>query len=88
MLTDYTTEPYCIPGGIRTRNLEIRSLTPYPLGHGDIYPLEGKGGGACATPAGFEPARAEHNGLAGRRLNQLGQSVVYDPDPFFFFGCS
>ena len=21
------------------------------------------------TPAGFEPARAEHNGLAGRRLN-------------------
>ena len=25
-----------IPGGIRTRNLKIRSLTPYPLGHGDI----------------------------------------------------
>ena len=24
-----------IPDGIRTRNLEIRSLTPYPLGHGD-----------------------------------------------------
>ncbi len=28
-----------------------------------------------ATPAGFEPARAEPNGLAGHRLNQLGQSV-------------
>ena len=25
-----------IPGGTRTRNLEIRSLTPYPLGHGDL----------------------------------------------------
>ena len=25
-----------IPDGIRTRNLKIRSLTPYPLGHGDI----------------------------------------------------
>ena len=24
-----------IPDGIRTRNLEIRSLTPCPLGHGD-----------------------------------------------------
>ena len=24
-----------IPDGIRTRNLKIRSLTPYPLGHGD-----------------------------------------------------
>ena len=27
--------PLLIPDGIRTRNLEIRSLTPYPLGHGD-----------------------------------------------------
>ena len=26
-----------IPDGIRTRNLKIRSLTPYPLGHGDIF---------------------------------------------------
>jgi hypothetical protein len=33
----YTIGPYHIPGGIRTRNLKIRSLTPYPLGHGDIY---------------------------------------------------
>ena len=24
-----------IPDGIWTRNLKIRSLTPYPLGHGD-----------------------------------------------------
>ena len=25
-----------IPDGIRTRNLKIRSLAPYPLGHGDL----------------------------------------------------
>ena len=25
----------CILGGTRTLNLEIRSLTPYPLGHED-----------------------------------------------------
>ena len=30
-----TTAAAAIPGGIRTRNLKIRSLTPYPLGHGD-----------------------------------------------------
>ena len=30
------------------------------------------------TPAGFEPARAMPNGLAGHRLNQLGQSVIHD----------
>ena len=26
-----------IPGGTRTHNLEIRSLTPYPLGHEDAF---------------------------------------------------
>ena len=28
-----------IPGGTRTHNLKIRSLTPYPLGHGDCLLL-------------------------------------------------
>ena len=31
----YTIGPTAILGGIRTRNLKIRSLTPYPLGHED-----------------------------------------------------
>ena len=43
VITNYTIEPLLvvmikinyIPDGIRTRNLKIRSLTPYPLGHGD-----------------------------------------------------
>ena len=57
-----------IPDGIRTRNLKIRSLAPYPLGHGDFssYTYESK---LMTTPTGFEPVRAEPNGLAGRRLN-------------------
>ena len=29
------SNPVTIPDGIRTRNLKIRSLAPYPLGHGD-----------------------------------------------------
>ena len=44
VITNYTIEPVLlqakkcrIPDGIRTRNLKIRSLTPYPLGHGDIF---------------------------------------------------
>ena len=43
VITNYTIGPVLlliiIPDGIRTRNLKIRSLTPYPLGHGDISML-------------------------------------------------
>lgn len=28
---------YGTPGGTRTRNLQIRSLSPYPLGHGGLF---------------------------------------------------
>ena len=46
VITNYTIRPrmvrVCmndIPDGIRTRNLKIRSLAPYPLGHGDSQNL-------------------------------------------------
>ncbi len=34
-----------------------------------------------ATPAGFEPARAEHNGLAGHRLNHSAKVSLMHHDP-------
>ena len=144
VITNYTIEPVLlrtkicrIPDGIRTRNLKIRSLTPYPLGHGDNFMwhcddrfffearvcmhtqnffmrmLRDKNyadwqnflwsrrkiytqvrrkiitlhKNLCAwmtyeeqkiisTPAGFEPARAEPNSLAGCRLNHSAKVSV------------
>ena len=40
------------PGGTRTRNLQIRSLSPYPLGHGGV----GAFFKDLVSSAGFEPA--------------------------------
>ena len=52
------------PGETRTRNLQIRSLSPYPIGPRGlcVYVVN-------STPTGFEPARAEPNGLAVHHLN-------------------
>ena len=41
-----------ILGGTRTHNLEIRSLTPYPLGHEDTRMEEGHGGPTTAGAPG------------------------------------
>ena len=34
---DHSANESKTPGGTRTRNLQIRSLSPYPLGHGGIF---------------------------------------------------
>ena len=78
-----------IPGGIRTRNLKIRSLAPYPLGHGDQLvthvQLTNFKNKRDSTPTGFEPVRAEPNGLAGRRLNHSAKVSLMLHVFFFFF---
>ena len=43
------------PGGTRTHNLQIRSLSPYPLGHGGV---KGASLEDFFSSAGFEPATA------------------------------
>ena len=47
-----------ILGGTRTHNLEIRSLTPYPLGHEDLL-IGGPSAEGASAAAGALPEEAQ-----------------------------
>ena len=57
--------PRSILGGTRTPNLEIRSLTPYPLGHEDCHAKGASGGGRTLDLRAMNPTRCQlrHRGL-------------------------
>ena len=72
-----------IPDGIRTRNLKIRSLTPYPLGHGDrVRPSAGRA--LCHTPCGTRTRNPRIRSPVRCPLRQRGRRALPKGKPCGF----